>query len=801
MLTAQQKKMTIGSDEYNEHAKKIAQLKSYTAEHNANLKQLQTTWAGTATKAETSMQKMGASFKNMFAAFTVGGIAANAFTSIVSGIKAFVAESSDAFVKADEAVKQLSFSVKQVGGGSDSDIAKLTSQASDLMGVFDDEAIRKAQTDLLNYGLSAEEVYKLIPTLLDTSAASGRELSDVTSAVIRGIEGQTKGLKTLGVDFKDSGDAATNLSTIQTQLAKFTGGATEALNTEAGQLKALDIQMEESQEKLGAYTIKITKAWAQIKNAATKILGMALMNSEEIALSQTDNMMSELTKKWAAYGTSIENIVAAAAKKTGKSTNDIARSMEASAKAEMVATGIAYDNAKRNGKLTDEIRERHIYAEIKYKKILELETAVIKEKSEATTKGDETEDKTKKTLVTTYGALTAEISKLTEIMQGQLADGYTEAAALTAKTIAEKTAEKEAIDKLVEQYKLLGEAKLTAENPTKIKTKGTTKLEGSKRGLATQGADTFLDQLNNENELRLSAEEKTQAALLELRTQGIDTLEQLVNAYIDRQYAKEMQAVDKKYTADETALKTKLNKGLITQQQYDTQLAALEKKKAAEELKLKQQKAKDQKLVDIGKIGVEMALAIMSAYAPPPVGLGPLGGSALLPIILAQAALQTAVVAAQPIPEFADGGFTKHAKMYIAGEAGTEYIAPNSQVSDPFTGPIIQDLERMRKGKRPKYISEMPVTPDFNALSSVSHKYASGGYNEVDNYIFRSRFAKNTRAKTEDLATAVNGINERLDTLNSFMMDPKNRRAKIVRDELTRFDDETAVLDSLSQIK
>lgn len=46
--------------------------------------------------------------------------------------------------------------------------------------------------------------------------------------------------------------------------------------------------------------------------------------------------------------------------------------------------------------------------------------------------------------------------------------------------------------------------------------------------------------------------------------------------------------------------------------------------------------------------------------------------------------------------KYASGGFT-HGETYIAGEAGTEFIAPNWMVNNPLSGPIIAGLESWRR--------------------------------------------------------------------------------------------------------
>ena len=78
-------------------------------------------------------------------------------------------------------------------------------------------------------------------------------------------------------------------------------------------------------------------------------------------------------------------------------------------------------------------------------------------------------------------------------------------------------------------------------------------------------------------------------------------------------------------------------------------------------------------------------------------------------------AVQTALIASQPIPEFAEGGFTaKGGKYQPAGivHAG-EYVVPKSIVENPKYSDKVMDLENIRQGKSQKY--SMPG-------------YASGGF-------------------------------------------------------------------------
>ena len=71
----------------------------------------------------------------------------------------------------------------------------------------------------------------------------------------------------------------------------------------------------------------------------------------------------------------------------------------------------------------------------------------------------------------------------------------------------------------------------------------------------------------------------------------------------------------------------------------------------------------------------------------------------------------------------AAGGFTQGETTYIAGESGTEYIAPNWQVTHPLTGPIIAQLESWRKN---------PITVSSGAIEA-SRPFAASNTRSIYN--------------------------------------------------------------------
>ena len=194
----------------------------------------------------------------------VGGFINSSFSWVAAGaatvISAFNSLTDDA-LKAEKSMQRLSFAVKTVGGGSDSDVEKLKRQAESLMGIFGHEEIEGAATKMLNFGLKTNQVLKIMPLLVDAAAASGHNVDDLATAIDRGVSSGVKArsaLGQLGITFKDTGSKAENFRLIQEGLTKFTGGNTAAMESQWGTVERLKIRWEEIKETMGDMLLKVT---------------------------------------------------------------------------------------------------------------------------------------------------------------------------------------------------------------------------------------------------------------------------------------------------------------------------------------------------------------------------------------------------------------------------------------------------------------------------------------------------------------------------------------------------------------
>lgn len=189
-------------------------------------------------------------------------LAAFAIEAVVEFGKSTIEE----FQKAELSAKRLEVAVTKIGQEGKFTFDTLINQAKELqeVSIFSHTDIEKAQTALIQFGLTGDEVEKLIPKVLDLASATGGDLGSATETVIQGINGLTRGLKPLGIDFKDTGDKTENLAILTEKLGKYQGQTAAILETSAGKAKNLGLQWDDLKEHMGSYFTSLAVSTAQL---------------------------------------------------------------------------------------------------------------------------------------------------------------------------------------------------------------------------------------------------------------------------------------------------------------------------------------------------------------------------------------------------------------------------------------------------------------------------------------------------------------------------------------------------------
>jgi hypothetical protein len=200
--------------------------------------------------------------------------------------------------------------------------------------------------------------------------------------------------------------------------------------------------------------------------------------------------------------------------------------------------------------------------------------------------------------------------------------------------------------------------------------------------------DAEIKRMEDEAERKKKIDDEYNAKLLDAKKKVAQDAEKFATALFARQAAKlEAQyKIDVAAAGDNAALKAKIDEEYAIKKHKLAQRAAIFEKAAA-----------------IASIAIAVAKGVAEATAAAVVTLG--ASLALIPWIIAAGILQTAAVVAQPIAEFAKGGYTgpggQHEPAGFVHKG--EWVANADMVASPRTGPIIQALEYYRNNNMPGY--------------------------------------------------------------------------------------------------
>ena len=210
----------------------------------------------------------------------------------------------------------------------------------------------------------------------------------------------------------------------------------------------------------------------------------------------------------------------------------------------------------------------------------------------------------------------------------------------------------------------------------------------------------FYDELDDKAEESAKRRKELEQELIQVSIGFVNTLfDSKIQKFDD-----ELQALDNYYAVRQEAAQgdAHLQQFLRLEEQKDKE--KIEKKRREEERK----QFIFNKIAQLANITISTATSAAAAIQPPPVGLGPVAGGALLPYIYASGALQTATVLATPIPKYAKGTDNHQGGLALTGEERPEVILePNK---DPYivSKPTILDL--------PKRTQVIPSIEEYQRL-------------------------------------------------------------------------------------
>jgi hypothetical protein len=185
--------------------------------------------------------------KNVKSLTKTFGIAFGASALINFGKKAI-----NAFAADQAAAKSLEVQLKNTGYAfAAPDVEYYIANLQKMTGVLDDH-LRPAFQTLLTASGSLTQSQSALQVALDTSAATGMSLEEVSSALAAGYRGQTKALRGLGVTLSKTALTAGHMSDALQEIgAAYSGQAAARLETYAGKMDKLKVATADATEIIG----------------------------------------------------------------------------------------------------------------------------------------------------------------------------------------------------------------------------------------------------------------------------------------------------------------------------------------------------------------------------------------------------------------------------------------------------------------------------------------------------------------------------------------------------------------------
>lgn len=202
------------------------------------------------TKELAAAQTQGLKFGNVLSAIGVGLSAAFA----VQKVKDFFADAVSEFEQAEGAAGVLQVTLRNFGREAYfDDLNDAAQRLADTFAYLDSDVLVAAETKLLTYGkVSISQVKELLPVIVDFAANQAVTIEEATETMIRGLEGQGRAFKQIGVNFKDGASTAENYKKIVTDVFdKVKGSAEDFAGSTTGRLQSMNQELANVKEELG----------------------------------------------------------------------------------------------------------------------------------------------------------------------------------------------------------------------------------------------------------------------------------------------------------------------------------------------------------------------------------------------------------------------------------------------------------------------------------------------------------------------------------------------------------------------
>lgn len=727
-LTNETAKLNVGSEEYVRNMKKIKTLQGFLSEHNQQLRSTSKSWdtiGGAVSKIKTGY-------------FAVAAAITGAFASL----KKFY----DAYEEQERADKRLLFALK----GNVDAFQQLKRQSDELQTStgIPDEMINQIQMLGVESGKSTEDVLKITKAAVELSSITGNDLQTSFMQLNKTLTGQVgKILPTLSVEFKNlTKEQLMNGEAIDLVLKKYSGMAAQSA-TATGLLTA---SWNEFTESLGKSE---SGPFSWVLRKATELLGIfkdlnevffQFGGSRDAWEKQKEgvSMTAEAVSRFRAEMNEAQKDEDRwkKIKKTGLSDLDKTLTKQQAELAGIHARRKAYEGLNIKQKISIGASNEEISRLKTLEETYKISINTTRSKIAVLNELLNTDDKVApviKAQVGAYAKLQKEISDLEQGMRDLKAANQP----IPESMIHELLSKQQQLKDVEETVKGIaaGLWKMTAKQSTgigEITTKNKdwlTPREGE--AIGAPAADKTQSEIQAEKEERLKIAQDISDASFSIMDKAMQM------------------ELDTKLANLEKLKKAELSNKNLTEEAK----LAIEEKYSEKAKKIRRDAFIKEKAANIIRNIINTALAVTAALTSVPPN----------PVLAITAgitgAAETAIIAAQPVPEFSKGGYTDPGKSNEpAGVVHKgEYVVP-SEVLQSYQGSMfVNQLERLRNG--------LPAirTKDILHSMQIIPGYAQGGY--TSSTTRGKGISISDRIKNNDIQ--MNGLLERTIKTNNMLIE------------------------------
>ena len=648
-----------------------------------------------------SMANFKTGFADAFAGFSAAGAGAFAANAVMDFVKGSVA----AFNEAENAAAQLENVIVNIGGESSAALERLLNQADELEAKtfgFTAEQIQGAQAALSAFELTAEQIEKLTPLILDYATVTGKDLSTATGDVTNALLGKTKALKEVGI-FLDEDNIS--VETLTQSLEKFGGSAERALEVGTNKFEILSDTVGKVQESVGGFIADYLLKLINIFTFASKTVDY-FSNRFRFLAPVFESVGGTLKAVLFPFGQLVDLVdkaVTGVQKLTGTAPkaekgeglfSGFASGVSNFVKWNLSGGDVAGGSGGSGGAGSPEKMKEQaeaVQAVADSYEGLNTQLSALRGKynllSEAERKGE-----VGQTIINNTIAIKQQIDAINNEIKE-----------------AEKTAEGEKRKVLIqEKYKTFGEIQklnslFEAEQLQTIQTDTDEAVNE-----IYKSTQKILDAQLSENEKKYQEEkdrlQQIENAKNEIRAQAFDFALMATKAFGEAR----LNQLKQEYDKENELLKTALANNQITQAEYDKEKLANDKKFSAEEIKIRKQNAAVQKTITLAEIALNLAKEISQINSNIVVtsDLTQILRTALTAAAIGRAGLQAATVLAQ---KFERGGLINgesHERGGVKGYIGSRAIeleggeAVINKRSTEMFKPLLSRINEAGGGKR-----------------------------------------------------------------------------------------------------